>query len=172
MENILWGLLSIYLILNNSMIKLITSMVQLRTSKKLYKFTHLIAILLILIPLILVPYFIETNITMLSKNYIYIIGTISLLYSFLIYEEITKNTIIKNGNFNPPNRSYTNKKRRLNLLLSTIVLLGAFHGLLYYVYKKIHLELIIPSSIGLLFLLVSYIRYNSCTYKFPISWNN
>ena len=52
MENILWGLLSIYLILNNSMIKLITSMVQLRTSKKLYKFTHLIAILLILIPLI------------------------------------------------------------------------------------------------------------------------
>ena len=90
MENILWGLLSIYLILNNSMIKLITSMVQLRTSKKLYKFTHLIAILLILIPLILVPYFIETNITMLSKNYIYIIGTISLLYSLLIYEEIKK----------------------------------------------------------------------------------
>ena len=38
--------------------------------------------------------------------------------------------------------------------------------------KKVHLELIIPSSIGLLFLLVSYIRYNSCTYKFPISWNN
>ena len=61
MENILWGLLSIYLILNNSMIKLITSMVQLRTSKKLYKFTHLIAILLVLIPVILVPYFIEQH---------------------------------------------------------------------------------------------------------------
>jgi len=172
MENILWGLLIIYLILNNSMIKLITSMVQLRTSKKLYKFTHLIALLLVVIPLILVPYFIEKNISRLSKNYVYIIGTLSLLYSFVIYEEISNNTIIKNGNFNPPNSVYTNKKRRLNLLLSTIVLFGAFHGLFYYVYKKVHLELIIPSSIGLLFLLVSYIRYNSCTYKFPISWNN
>ena len=87
MENILWGLLSIYLILNNSMIKLITSMVQLRTSKKLYKFTHLIAILLILIPLILVPYFIETNITISIE---YIINFLLSTYFDNLFSETNK----------------------------------------------------------------------------------
>ena len=167
MENILWGLLISYLILNNSIVQLIRSNVQLRTSKRLYKYTHLIALLSIIVPVVIFPYHIKP----LSKNYTYIIGTLGLLYGIILYDEISKKTIVKNGDFNPPNPVYRNKKRRLNLLLTTIFLYGAFNGLYYYLTKQIHINLIIPVVFGFLFLLVSYIRYNSCVYNFPISWN-
>lgn len=171
MENILWGLLIIYLILNNSIVQLIRSNVQLRTSKKVYKYAHLIALITIIVPVVIFSYHIEPLINNQSKNYTYIIGTLSLLYGIILYDEISKKTIIKNGDFNPPNSVYKNKKRRLNLLLTTIFMYGAFNGLYYYLTKQIHVNLIIPVVLGFLFLLVSYIRYNSCVYNFPISWN-
>ena len=171
MKNILWILIFSYLTINNSVVQLIRSNVQLRTSKKVYKYTHLTALLSIIVPVIIFSYHIEPLINNESKNYTYIIGTLGLLYAFLLYDEISKKTIVKNGDFNPPKSVYKNKKRRLNLLLTTLLIYVGFNALYYYLTKQIHINLIIPSSLGFIFLLISYIRYNSCVYNFPISWN-
>lgn len=133
---------------------------QVRTSNLWLKYLHILIYGILLTTSILLIYVSNKYDTTL----VIFLGTLTL---FFFLNQLNKKNIKKDGTLNPMPNQY---KRYYNRLYTLLLIITLNAGLFYYTQSQ---DMILMSIMGSMYLLllISFITYASCHYRFPLSWN-